>query len=42
VFCPEGAVELEEDGFVKINYSYCKGCGICANECYPKAITMKR
>ncbi len=42
VFCPDGAIELEEDGSIKINYTYCKGCGICANECYPKAITMKR
>ncbi|MCS7139250.1 MAG: pyruvate synthase subunit PorD [Candidatus Nezhaarchaeota archaeon] len=40
VFCPEGAIEIDEDGFTKVNYTYCKGCGICANECPPKAITM--
>ncbi|MEM2686731.1 MAG: 4Fe-4S binding protein, partial [Thermoproteota archaeon] len=25
---------------VKIDYNYCKGCGICAEECPRKAITM--
>ncbi len=42
IFCPEGAMELDEEGFTKVNYTYCKGCGICANECPSKAITMKR
>ncbi|MEM4575960.1 MAG: 4Fe-4S binding protein [Candidatus Nezhaarchaeales archaeon] len=42
IFCPEGAIELEDDGFTKINYLYCKGCGICSNECPSKAIVMRR
>jgi len=25
---------------VKIDYDYCKGCGICAQECPAKAIRM--
>jgi len=25
-----------------VDYDYCKGCGICANECPANAIEMKR
>jgi 2-oxoacid:acceptor oxidoreductase delta subunit (pyruvate/2-ketoisovalerate family) len=31
IFCPDGCIERG-----KIDYNYCKGCGICAEEC-PKA-----
>ena len=46
--CPEGAISalpLGEDGKkqgVQIDYDFCKGCGICANECPHEAITMER
>ncbi len=33
VFCPENAIILENDQVRGINYDFCKGCGICANEC---------
>jgi len=35
---------LKSDGTVLINTrkKHCKGCGICANECKVKAITMER
>jgi len=26
--------------FINFDYDYCKGCGICANECPKKAIEM--
>jgi pyruvate ferredoxin oxidoreductase delta subunit len=42
IFCPEGSIERKKDDSVKINYEYCKGCGICSNVCNVKAITMKR
>ncbi|ADG13988.1 pyruvate synthase subunit PorD [Methanocaldococcus infernus] len=41
IFCPEPAI-YEEDGVFKINYDYCKGCLICANECPTGAITKTR
>jgi pyruvate ferredoxin oxidoreductase delta subunit len=37
--CPEGCV-TRRDGVYEPNYDYCKGCGICANECPVGAIEM--
>jgi len=39
IFCPEGTIKRMDDK-VEIDYDYCKGCGICANECVRKAIVM--
>ena len=36
VFCPEGVI----DKAIQIDMDFCKGCGVCANECPKKAITM--
>ena len=40
VYCPEGCVSQDEDGYFMANLDYCKGCGICAHECWPGAIEM--
>ncbi len=40
IFCPEGCIEQNAKGDFEINLFYCKGCGICANECWLKVITM--
>ncbi len=40
IFCPEGCVGQNKDGYFEANYYYCKGCGICAKECWTKAISM--
>jgi pyruvate ferredoxin oxidoreductase delta subunit len=40
--CPEGCVREDTEGFFDPDYSYCKGCGICATECPKEAITMKQ
>ncbi len=35
--CPEGAILTDDDGKMRgIDYDFCKGCGICANECKAK------
>jgi len=38
LYCPEGIVTAGIP--VEIDLTYCKGCGICAEECPSKAITM--
>ncbi len=40
IFCPEGCVQEGPDGFFAADLDYCKGCGICAHECWPSAISM--
>jgi len=42
IYCPDGAIIVEDGKVVGINLEHCKGCGICARECPPKAaaITM--
>ncbi|MGD2142677.1 MAG: 4Fe-4S binding protein [Candidatus Bathyarchaeota archaeon] len=42
IYCPEGTVLLREDEEVVFDYRYCKGCGVCANECPVNAIGMER
>jgi 2-oxoacid:acceptor oxidoreductase delta subunit (pyruvate/2-ketoisovalerate family) len=42
ILCPEGAARWEPElKKVEFNLDFCKGCGICANECPTKAIAMK-
>lgn len=36
VFCPDNAIIVENEKVIGINYDYCKGCGICVNECSVK------
>ncbi|NLI81695.1 MAG: 4Fe-4S binding protein [Deltaproteobacteria bacterium] len=38
LYCPDGVVKRSIP--VEIDLDYCKGCGICAEECPTKAITM--
>lgn len=39
VYCPEGIVRRDADSY-EVDYSYCKGCGICVEECPRKAMEM--
>lgn len=40
IFCPEGCIGQNKEGHFEANLYYCKGCGICARECWTKVITM--
>ncbi len=40
LYCPEEVISEGENGFPEINYSYCKGCGVCADVCPKDAIEM--
>ncbi|MGQ9465172.1 MAG: 4Fe-4S binding protein [bacterium] len=44
IYCPDSAIIIKDGKVQGIDYRYCKGCGICAEECPPKikAITMIR
>lgn len=39
-FCPDSSIKRSKDG-PQIDFTYCKGCGICAVECPKDAIEMK-
>ena len=40
-YCPEGCIYRKGDQ-MEFDMEYCKGCGICANECPAEAIIMVR
>ena len=41
IFCPEGCIGQNTEGYFEADPYYCKGCGICARECPTGVITMK-
>lgn len=36
IYCPDGCIIIKDGKNQGINYDYCKGCGICAEECPDK------
>ncbi len=40
LYCPEGCIAPNAEGYYEADLYYCKGCGICSRECWTQAITM--
>ncbi len=40
-FCPEAAITIGDDEYPEVDERYCKGCGICADECPVNCLTME-
>jgi len=38
-YCPDSSI-IKGERSAEVNYDYCKGCGICAQECPFNAIEM--
>ena len=38
--CPDAAIDRLDDDYMRWNFDYCKGCGICADICPVNAIDM--
>jgi 2-oxoacid:acceptor oxidoreductase gamma subunit (pyruvate/2-ketoisovalerate family)/2-oxoacid:acceptor oxidoreductase delta subunit (pyruvate/2-ketoisovalerate family) len=41
IYCPEAAITMK-NGKAEVSYDYCKGCGICIEECRVSAIKSER
>ncbi len=41
VYCPEGIIRRQTEHGYEVDYSYCKGCGICVTECPRSAMEMQ-
>ncbi len=42
IYCPDMAIKRREDGYrYYVDYDYCKGCGICVQECPRSAISFE-
>ena len=40
--CPENCIKIKNGKRGEVDLNYCKGCGICAEGCPVKAITMEK
>lgn len=42
LYCPDGVISKDSvSGKIKIDYDFCKGCGICAKICKFEAISIE-
>jgi pyruvate ferredoxin oxidoreductase delta subunit len=41
ITCPDTAITVQDGKMTGISYDYCKGCGICAEVCPPRASAIE-
>lgn len=41
IYCPDSSILVKDGKMIGIDYEHCKGCGICARECPPKANALE-
>lgn len=41
IYCPDSSIIVKDGKIAGVNYDFCKGCGICADECPKDAISMQ-
>ena len=42
LFCPDGAIFKNQEGFFEADQTVCKGCGICIRECWTGCIKLEQ
>lgn len=40
IYCPEGCIKENKEGYFEADLYYCKGCGVCSVECPTRVIAM--
>lgn len=40
LFCPEASIHMNDEGYPEVDPFFCKGCGICAKECWTGCIKI--
>ena len=38
IFCPDGSIDMDDEGYPSADFDYCSGCGICVEMCPVDAI----
>jgi pyruvate ferredoxin oxidoreductase delta subunit len=39
--CPDGAIFQNDEGYYEADITFCKGCGICKQQCWTSCISME-
>jgi len=39
--CPDGAIFQNKDGYYEADLTYCKGCGLCIQQCVTDSISLE-